>query len=265
MSNLFYETRPEKMHIGGICDHPFPMHLHEVIEIVYLSHGKITMTIGDTTKVMLPGHVALSFPFIPHSYDAVSDDAQGLSLIFDPTMFPEFESIFLQTMPSVPILDVSCGHEEIHFLIQRMIDLKLTNGHHLSQGYLHLFLSYLIPFLQLKTIQQFASSSTYSQVLRYISDHYTEPITLESTAKALGISAIHLSHIFSQQFHINFRQYINSLRINQSCVLLQKTQYSISEIAYQCGYGNPRTFHRAFLLHCNMTPKEYRRKFIQQF
>ena len=96
------------------------------------------------------------------------------------------------------------------------------------------------------------------QVLQYISEHFTEPLTLESTARALGISRIHLSHIFSQQLHINFRQYINTLRIDRAQTLLRDPAYSISQIAYQCGYGNQRTFHRAFLSQCGMTPNSFR-------
>ena len=101
------------------------------------------------------------------------------------------------------------------------------------------------------------------QVLQYISEHFTEPLTLETTARALGISRIHLSHIFSQQLKINFRQYINTLRIDRACALLRDPSYTISQIVYLCGYGNPRTFHRAFLSIHNMTPKEYRARFFK--
>mgnify|MGYP003307241115 CR=1 FL=1 len=51
---------------------------------------------------------------------------------------------------------------------------------------------------------------------------------------------------------------INALRIDRACFLLRDPSYSISQIAYLCGYGNPRTFHRAFLSQCHMPPKQYR-------
>ena len=101
-------------------------------------------------------------------------------------------------------------------------------------------------------------------MLQYISEHFTEPLTLESTAHALGISRIHLSHIFSQQLHINFRQYINTLRIDRAKTLLHDPSNSISQIAYLCGYGNQRTFHRAFLTQCSITPNQYRANVIAQ-
>ena len=101
-----------------------------------------------------------------------------------------------------------------------------------------------------------------SQVLHYISEHFTEPISLEIVSRALGVSRTHLSHFFSQQLKINFCQYINTLRVDHACYLLRDPSYTISQIVYLCGYGNPRTFHRAFMNHCKMTPKQYRSQFM---
>ena len=36
---------------------------------------------------------------------------------------------------------------------------------------------------------------------------------------------------------------------------------SISQVAWQCGYSNLRTFHRAFLAQMGMPPSQYRRRF----
>ena len=123
-------------------------------------------------------------------------------------------------------------------------------------------MSYLFSCIRLKQVDKHVQSGLSYQVLHYISEHFTEPLSLETTARALGISRIHLSHIFSQQLRINFRQYINTLRIDRACYLLRDPNYNISQIAYLCGYGNPRTFHRAFLAQCQMPPKQYRQKMI---
>jgi len=258
---MFFESYPAGYHMGAICDHPFPPHLHELVEIICLTEGKLDMRIGDTLHQLHPGDIGISFPYIPHSYESVSLDAKGLSLIFYPSCISEFESLFLQYYPETPFLSLPEPNQEIKRLIEQMILSDREDKKHLKLGFMHLFLCHLFPHLSLKPVQESAHRSLYYQILHYISSHYTEPLSLESTAKALGISAIHLSHIFSQRLHINFRQYINSLRINYACQLLRDPQYSISQVSYLCGFGNPRTFHRAFLTHCNMPPKEYRKQF----
>ncbi len=259
MSTVFFERRPENEFIGVICDHPFPSHVHDVVEIVCLFTGSLEMTIAGKKLLLLPGDIAVAFPVIPHSYDYVSPDARGLTLIFSPDTIVEFFHTFRTMLPISPLLTAAEQPPALPAIIQgfRKIIMEDQNSP-LKQGYLHLFLSYLFSCLAVHPVNKHARTSMSYQVLQYISEHFTEPLTLESTAHALGISRIHLSHIFSQQLHINFRQYINTLRIDRAQSLLRNPSYSISQIAYLCGYGNQRTFHRAFLSQCGMTPNRFR-------
>lgn len=260
MSTVFYEQRSENEFIGIICDHPFPAHVHDPAEIVCLTSGYLEMTIAGKKCRLMPGDIAVVFPAIPHSYDVVSEGVQGLTLIFSPDTISEFSRTFRTMVPVNPLLLKKDKPSEINVIIRNLIKLSTLESSPLKLGYLHLFLAYLFTSLTLQPIEKHIHSGLSYQVLHYISEHFTEPLSLESTAHALGISRIHLSHIFSQQLHINFRQYINTLRIDRACALLRDPTYSISQIAYLCGYGNPRTFHRAFLAQCNMPPNQYRAK-----
>ena len=259
MNPVFYEQRIENVFAGSICDHPYPSHVHDVVEIVCLLSGRIEMTIGDKKLEMAAGDIAVAFPTVPHSYDAVSQEATGLALIFQPDTITEFYHTFRAMQPVQPWIQNADKAPELDVLARTI--LKLTTQDQatpLKLGYLHLFLSYLFTCLPVSAGGRNPHSTLTFQVLNYISEHFTEPLTLESTAHALGISRIHLSHIFSQQLHINFRQYINTLRIDRARALLQNPSYSISQIAYLCGYGNQRTFHRAFLAQCGMPPNQFR-------
>ncbi len=259
MKSVFYEQRTENVFAGFICDHPFPSHVHDVVEIVCLLTGSVEMTIGGKKLLLLPGDIAIAFPVIPHSYDYVSPDATGLTLIFAPDTIVEFYHTFRTMSPVHPLLPGNEKAPELTPIILGFQKLSLQDPNSpLKLGYLHLFLSYLFSCLPLHQADKRAYSGMSFQVLQYISEHFTEPLTLESTAHALGISRIHLSHIFSQQLHINFRQYLNTLRIDRARNLLRNPAYSISQIAYLCGYGNQRTFNRAFLSQCGMTPNHFR-------
>ena len=259
MNPFFYEQRHENFFAGIICDHPFSLHVHDVVEIVCLTSGSIEMTIAAKKIVLLPGDIAIAFPSVPHSYDYVSKDAAGLTLIFLPDTILEFYNTFRTMQPAHPLLSVYEKAPELDKIISAFQQLVTENPDSpLRLGYLHIFLAYLFTKLPLVPAARNPHATLVYNVLHYISEHFTEPLTLESTAHALGISRIHLSHIFSQQLHINFRQYINALRIDRARTLLLNPSFSISQIAYQCGYGNQRTFHRAFLAQCGMTPNEYR-------
>lgn len=262
MVPVFYEDNPNERSldvvVAPICDHPFPLHVHDAVEIVCPTGGSLDMTIAGEKVRVMAGDIVVSFPTVPHSYDYVSSDIEGLTLIFIPGTIQEFCHTFRTMVPKSAHVSGKGKAPELDMLIRKMLSFTPEQHDQLKCGYLHLFLAYLLPEINLIPVNKHVELGLSYQVFHYISQHFTEPLSLESVAHALGISRIHLSHIFSQQLKINFRQYINTLRIDRACLLLKDPAHSISEIAYLCGYGNPRTFHRAFLSQCHMPPKQYR-------
>ena len=97
-------------------------------------------------------------------------------------------------------------------------------------------------------------------MFKYIFDHACEDITLENTARGLGISHSHLSHLFSQRFHINFRRFVNAIRIDKARMLMRDPRMTLTSICYSCGYGNIRTFRRAFVRETGMLPGQYQQR-----
>ena len=261
MDPVFYEQRNEDIFIGSICPTPFPSHVHDVAEIVCVTEGYLYMTISGKQVTVRPGDIAVSFPAMPHSYDYISKDIDGVAMIFSPDTINEFARRFRTMTIASPLVTSEEKPAELTAIITKLAEISQQGDHPLRLGYLHLFLSYLFPAIQLQPLEKQIQSGLSYQVLHYISEHFTEPLSLETTARALGISRIHLSHIFSQQLKINFRQYINTLRIDRACTLLRDPSYTISQIVYLCGYGNPRTFHRAFQAQCGVPPKQYRARY----
>lgn len=259
---VFYERRPENLFTGIICDHPFPCHVHDVVEIVCLATGQVDMTIAGEPYTLHPGDIAAVFPSLPHSYDAVSPDATGLSMVFTTDAITEFTRVFRTMRPASPLMMAGDVPGEVTEAIRRLSAIPTGEESPFRLAWLHLFVAYFLSALPLQAVEKGMLTTMTSQVLHYVSGHFTEPISLESTARALGISRIHLSHIFSQQLHINFRQYVNSLRIDLACNLLRDPENSISQVAWKCGYSNLRTFHRAFLSQVGSPPNQYRRRFI---
>ena len=254
----FYETRSDMFFSGDICDHPFPAHVHELVEIVYLMDGYLDMTIAGKSHRLAPGDIGMAFPSVAHSYDDVSPGTKGLALIFMPGVIQEYLGTFSSMNPVSPFLLRSQQTKPLDDIACKLYSLSKTRQTPLIPAYLHVFLAYLFITIPLQpTKNRFESEMTH-QVLQYISENFTDHLTLESAARALGISRSHLSHIFSQQLHVNFRQYINTLRIDRARILLNDPKQSVTEIAYLCGYENSRTFHRAFLEECGMQPSAYR-------
>ena len=96
-------------------------------------------------------------------------------------------------------------------------------------------------------------------VLTYCSEHYTEPLTLEILSRELHLNKYYISHIFKERMNIGFSDFVNSLRIEHACNLLEKGS-NITDIAFASGFSSIRTFNRVFVQNTGMTPRDYIRQ-----
>ena len=156
MSPVFYEENPnpkmEDVILAIICDHPFPMHVHDAVEIVCPTQGSLDMTIAGEKVRVMPGDVAIAFPTVPHSYDYVSQDIDGLALIFTPGTIQEFCNTFRTTVPKSGLLQKKNVDPEMAELILKMKNLPEEKKKALKLGHVHLFLSYLLMSLTLRPV-----------------------------------------------------------------------------------------------------------------
>ena len=97
------------------------------------------------------------------------------------------------------------------------------------------------------------------QRLQFCADHYREELTVESVAESLGVSRSCVSHIFSCRIGVNFREYINSLRLTEAETLLGNRNYTVTEVANMTGFPTIRTFNRAFRKKHGLSPLAYRK------
>lgn len=95
------------------------------------------------------------------------------------------------------------------------------------------------------------------QVLIYINDHCTEPMTLKRLSERFGLSASTLSHEFRRYIHHSVYDYILYRRIMLAKRMLFGSA-PIAEIAYRCGFGDYSNFLRAFRRMNGVSPNAYR-------
>ncbi|MDR1429401.1 MAG: helix-turn-helix domain-containing protein [Spirochaetaceae bacterium] len=99
-----------------------------------------------------------------------------------------------------------------------------------------------------------------SAALRFIAEHYGEPISLDDAAQRAGISAAHLSRIVCSETGESFSSHLAGQRIRRACRELSAGVRSIKELAVLCGFSNANYFSRAFKKTMGITPSEYARK-----
>lgn len=104
----------------------------------------------------------------------------------------------------------------------------------------------------------FKNSISLSNVCAYISEHFTENLSLEQVAEFAGFSKYHFERIFSEYSGTTFYQYLQRMRINYAQSLLSNPELSVTDISGLAGFASCTAFTRAFKKHAGYTPSEYR-------
>lgn len=102
--------------------------------------------------------------------------------------------------------------------------------------------------------------SRISIVFEYISENFKNDIKLEDLAKEVSLSHHYLCKCFKKVTGKTIFEYIEQMRIQNSCYLLKTTDKSIMEIALESGFNSVNFFNRTFKKILDITPKEYRQR-----
>jgi AraC-like DNA-binding protein len=254
---LFYETRNENLFIGGMTTYPFPLHVHEIVELACVLRGETAMQIDEQVYELHPGDIAIAFPLIPHSFERLSPDSSGLAAFFLTDTIPEFTASFLNTLPECPVLRRDNVNADARLAIDRLVNDPEDDASPSRLAFLHLLTANVLSQMRFRPIGGCNEQGLTYRVFKYIFDHACEDITLDSAARGVGISQSHLSHLFSQRFHVNFRRFVNAIRVDRAKMLMRDPRMTLTSICYSCGYENIRTFRRAFVRESGMLPSEY--------
>jgi AraC-like DNA-binding protein len=96
------------------------------------------------------------------------------------------------------------------------------------------------------------------QCLRYIEEHYGQPISNPELAGLAHISLRSLVNMFQQYQGISPAQHIRQVRVRMASKLLLHTEKSIDEIAEEAGFGTRAYLSRVFTQATGFAPANFR-------
>ena len=111
---------------------------------------------------------------------------------------------------------------------------------------------------KINNIRHSQKKDLINNVLKYVNENYTSPLTLESVASKFYISPCYLSTLFRQETQINFKAYIKTLKMDKAKELLSSTNMSIQAISEYLGYRTASYFSEIFHSEMGVLPSEYR-------
>lgn len=107
--------------------------------------------------------------------------------------------------------------------------------------------------------------SHIKELLVWIEDNLTNPLSLDIVAAKSGYTKWYLQRMFKKQTGLSLASYIRARRLYLAAFALRFTQKSILDISVEYQFDNQQTFSRCFKKHFAESPSVYRHARKQDF
>lgn len=257
-------------------------HAHPFLQIVFLTSGKMTHTIGGIIAELTMGEMAIIPPNVTHSvFFAPGTSCYALS--FYMSMFGEIHNsneqavLFLKSLESstIPIFPkTTLANKDIlpTESLFKQIESELSNK---EVGYLENVNAYIIVLINQFIRRYFEGRPTESEqsfytskqmvinCIKYVDEHKSERLSLPEMAKMSNVSVSTFCSYFKQLTGKSFTEYLKYKRIAYANELIKKG-YEITAIASFCGFGDFSSFSRSYKQVMGISPSEYKKSMYEK-
>ena len=254
--NFVYEYKSEPYHIGrSFSLYPIP-HLHKNVEIVYVVSGNCTAYVENNTTHLKQGDLFITFPNQIHYYES-SPESEFIVLIFNTDIIFGLNDVLFENYPEYNAISLT-DDDHLKNLFLSTMNSYGAYEKTIKVGIINQAFAEALPRFELRPRTK-TENITLQSILSFCEEHYTDStISLTEMSNNLHLNKFHISHLLNEKLNISFNSYVNMLRVNKACRLLDETDKNIVTISEEVGFGSLRTLNRSFLEIIGTTPVKYR-------
>ena len=101
-------------------------------------------------------------------------------------------------------------------------------------------------------------------IKEHVDQHYSEEISLEMAARIATTEKTYFSTFFRKKVGITFTDWLRQIRVAKAIDIIKTRDQSICDIAFEVGFGDLRSFERAFKRYTHMTAREFKRSILPE-
>lgn len=144
--------------------------------------------------------------------------------------------------------------EAIDYIIENAFDKGVMRG---SAAHFAKFCCEFADYLH--QIESQSAGNILGMVEREIAEKYMTNISLKQLGERFFINSAYLGQLFKKQYGMSFKDYLNTVRINNSVDLLAHTDMKVYEISTAVGYQSVDYFVNKFVAQKGHTPAKFRK------
>lgn len=242
------------------------LHMHDYFELELITGGQGSQLLNGNTYDLRKGTVYLLSPIDFHKV-VPQEQLELINVSFDSTVIsPQLSNTLINHTQSLIIRLNDDELRRFELLTELLVDSCGTDDEYSKANTKNLIECLLILIVRNGNFSYGSKAnddvSPMYKCMRYLFLHFDETPSLESIAKISGYSA----NYFSRQFHeITGKKYIDfltSLKLNHSKLLLTSTRESVIDISSKCGFTSLSNFNRVFKKETGFSPTQYRTQSI---
>ena len=246
-----------------------PMHLHKEMELCYILSGTCRVSTDRQSFTAGAGGVLLFDAGAGHEIWAAGTPARILTLQlshgFCSRFYPQIRNVRFGCRLLSDCLSELSLHTLQHAMLQAFSEYLLDSPQAMfaCMAQIHAIFALLlqgVPYRVLSDTEnttQTRNAERMHRILHYLETHYSEPVRLSEIAKTEGLTQTYLSHLFREQLHIPFQEYLARLRLEAAMLLLRQSDTTLTDAAYACGFSDPKYLNRSFQKNLGMTPRQW--------
>lgn len=112
----------------------------------------------------------------------------------------------------------------------------------------------------IQCIAQNSEKETFLKAREYITNHYTEDLTLNIVAEQIHMNPYYFSVFFKKNAGENYKSYLSKIRLEETKKLLVSTNLKTFDIALRVGFTDTRILTDTFQKYYGETPYSYRKR-----
>ena len=241
--NAFFYTHEE-----------WEMHFHKNLEIIYVVKGIVNATVNQKEYVLGQGELALCLPYEIHSYHPQPDSLYWVCVFSEDHV--RFFSKQMQGKTASTARFV-CS-EAVADYTERVLMNDPSPSIYIIKSCLYGLCAEFLRCVKVEDKDQ-GKSQPITDIISFVEAHHTENVTLADLAGLLGYDYHYTSRYFHSVFHMPFKDFLNIYRLETAVRLMDETERSLVEIAFESGFQSLRTFNHCFHKHFGLAPSQYRK------
>lgn len=255
-----------------IASHSTSLHRHNYFQIVWIYKGSGELLIDNQKYEYSDGSIFLLAPHFIHQIKYESN-VEGYVISFSDIFLDnlQYKSTLLfynsgQSFIKVPLVEKSLLDTDFGNLYFYLHKSDFFGKSRILQNYLHIILTKIEGYKrsglnQCKLIS-YLSYQLLEKFVVLVRENYVEEKNLDFYIEKMAVSRRKLSSAIRGTAGVSPAKFIERFSLNEAARMLCFSSYSIKEIALETGYVDSSYFTKAFRKTYNVTPMEYRDRFV---